>query len=121
VIEVQYTDDFEAWWETLSEAEQVDVAAVVETLAERGVSLKFPLSSAIKGSRHALRELRIQSGGHPLRVFYAFDPKRRAVLLIGGDKTGNARFYEQMIPRADTIFEEYLREIELESGRTKDS
>lgn len=64
----------------------------------------------IKGSRHALRELRIQSGGRPLRVLYAFDPARQAVLLIGGDKTGDDRFYEKLIPRADAIFDSYLAE-----------
>lgn len=57
-----------------------------------------------------MRELRIQSNGRPLRVFYAFDPKRQAVLLIGGDKTGDARFYDRMIPTAERIWKEYLDE-----------
>ncbi|HSB60885.1 MAG TPA: type II toxin-antitoxin system RelE/ParE family toxin [Vicinamibacteria bacterium] len=110
MVEVVYTDEFEAWWDGLSEGEQEDVGAVVDALAERGVRLRFPLTSAIKGSKVALRELRIQSGGHPLRVFYVFDPKRQAVLLIGGDKAGRDRFYEEIIPRAEAIFEAYLRE-----------
>jgi hypothetical protein len=63
------------------------------------VSLGFPYSSAIEGSRHALRELRIQHGGRPYRVLYAFDPERQAVLLLGGDKTGHDRFYEEHVPR----------------------
>jgi hypothetical protein len=50
-----------------------------------------------------MRELRVQSGGRPLRVFYAFDPRRSAILLIGGDKTGDGRFYERMIPIADAL------------------
>jgi hypothetical protein len=62
-----------------------------------------------------LRELRIQSAGRPLRVLYVFDPKRQAVLLIGGDKTGNDRFYQEMIPRAESIWEAYLRETQQES------
>ena len=59
-----------------------------------------------------MRELRPQSGGSPLRVFYAFDPRRTAILLIGGDKTGNDRFYEQFVPIADRLYDEHLREIE---------
>jgi len=45
-----------------------------------------------------------------LRVLYAFDPRRQAVLLIGGDKTGDGRFYERMVPKAEAIWEQYLRE-----------
>jgi hypothetical protein len=76
-------------------------------------SLGHPHSSAIKGSRHAIREPRIPSGGRALRVFYAFDPRRQAVLLLGGDKTGDDRFYETFLPRAESIGEEYLAEQEV--------
>lgn len=55
-------------------------------------------------------ELRVQAGGRPLRIFYAFDPVRQAVLLIGGDKTGQKRFYEIMVPIAERIWKEYLDE-----------
>lgn len=66
-----------------------------------GPRLPFPYSSWIEGSRHShMRELRVQSSGRPLRVFYAFDPRRVAILLTGGDKTGDDRFYERMIPLA---------------------
>ncbi len=58
-----------------------------------------------------MRELRIQSGGHPIRIFYAFDPRRQAILLIGGDKTGRDRFYEDMIPIADRLYDVYLEEL----------
>jgi hypothetical protein len=58
-----------------------------------------------------LRELRIQSLGRPLRVIYAFDPLRQAVLILGGDKTGDDRFYERMIPRSEKIWERYLQEL----------
>ncbi len=61
-----------------------------------------------------MRELRTQSGGRPLRTLYIFDPSRTAVLLIGGDKTGNNRWYEQFVPVADRIYEQYLREIRKE-------
>jgi hypothetical protein len=108
--EVIYTGDFEGWWDELTEPEQDSVARHVGLLGAKGVSLGYPQSSAIEGSRYALRELRVQSSGSPLRVFYAFDPARQAVLLIGGDKTGRDRFYEEMIPVAERIWEEYLSE-----------
>ena len=76
--DVEYTDEFGVWWETLSEDQQEDFAAVVQLLAEHGPRLPFPYSSGIQGSRHThMRELRVQSGGRPLRGFYAFDPRRR--------------------------------------------
>lgn len=80
-------------------------------LEQYGPALPFPYSSAVKGASMALRELRVQSGGHPLRVFCAFDPIRRAVLLLGGDKTGDKRFYENMIPQAERVWAQYLKEI----------
>lgn len=61
-----------------------------------------------------MRELRIQSGGRPIRVFYAFDPRRSAILLIGGDKTGDGRFYERMLRVADALYDEYIDEIRRE-------
>ena len=59
-------------------------------------------------------ELRVQSGGRPLRVFYAFDPRRTSILLIGGDKTGNDRFYEEYVPVADALYDEHLEELRKE-------
>lgn len=61
-----------------------------------------------------MRELRVQIGGRPFRVFYAFDPRRTAILLIGGDKAGDARFYERMIPIADDLYDAHLEEIRKE-------
>lgn len=92
------------------DAEQV--AIVVDLLEARGMSLGFPYSSDIKGTKVGLRELRIQSKGKPLRVFYKFDPKRQAVLILGGDKTGNNRFYAEYVRRAEKLWFEYLVEIE---------
>jgi hypothetical protein len=113
--EVEYTDEFGAWWEALSEGEQDDVDAVVSLLEERGVRLPFPYSSQVRGSRHShMRELRIQSGGNPLRIFYAFDPRRTAILLIGGNKAGDDRFYERFVPWADELYDVYLKELKEE-------
>jgi hypothetical protein len=111
VTEVVGSDEFSEWFDSLDDADTDAVARVVDMLEMQGPTLPFPYSSSIKGSRLALRELRIQSGGNPLRVFYAFDPVRRAVLLIGGDKTGDKRFYERSVPVAERIFAEYLKEI----------
>lgn len=55
-----------------------------------------------------MRELRIQHAGRPYRVLYAFDPRRAAILLLGGDKTGQDRWYEQHGPVADDLYDEYL-------------
>ena len=83
----------------------------------RGHRLRFPHSSAIKGLRHGrLRELCVP-GRPPIRVFYAFDPSRTAILLIAGHKTDSERFYRDYVPRADAIYDEYLREIEDERRR----
>jgi hypothetical protein len=112
---VEYTNEFADWWEELSSTQQDDVNVSVELLMSRGIALKFPHSSGINGSRHShMRELRVQSSGNPLRVFYAFDPRRCAILLIGGDKTGNDRFYEEYIPIADRLYDIYLEELRQE-------
>ncbi len=113
--EVEYTDEFEEWWFALSEAAQDSITTVVTLLEERGAMLSFPYSSAIYTSRHShMRELRIQHQGSPIRIFYAFDPLRQAILLIGGDKTGNNRFYEEYVPIADRLYDEYLEELRKE-------
>lgn len=64
-----------------------------------------------------MRELRIQHQGAPYRVLYAFDPGRVAILLIGGDKTGNDRWYEENVPVADRLYDEHLEQIEREKQR----
>ena len=110
MVEVVVTEEFTAWYEDLSQEEQESVGQRVSQLEQAGVALPYPFSSGIIGSRFPLRELRIQHAGEPYRVFYAFDPKRQAVLLIGGNKVGRDRFYEEMIPKAERIWEEYLRE-----------
>jgi hypothetical protein len=112
---VEYTDEFGTWWARLGDSAQEDIAAVVTQLETRGPRLPFPYSSGINGSRHGhMRELRVQSGGEPLRIFYAFDPRRTAILLIGGNKAGDDRFYERMIPLADRLYDNYLDEIKRE-------
>lgn len=109
---VEYTDEFGDWWHALTESQQEDVAAHVSLLEARGPRLPYPYSSGVKGSRHShMRELRVQSHGRPIRVFYAFDPVQSAILLIGGDKTGDDRFYAKMIPVADDLYDQHLLEL----------
>ena len=113
--DVEYTDEFGEWWRELAEGQQEDVTASVELLEALGPALPFPHSSGIEGSRHGrMRELRVQSGGKPLRIFYAFDPRRTAILLIGGDKTGDDRFYEKYVPVADDLYDTHLDELRKE-------
>ncbi len=107
--EVEYTDEFKEWWNELDEGEQEDVRAIVLLLRQFGPTLKYPHSSDIKGSKPThLRELRIQHAGQPYRVLYAFDPRRVGVLLIGGNKTGDDRWYETFVPLADKIYDDHL-------------
>lgn len=117
--EVEYTDEFGDWWNGLTEAAQVSVDASVRLLEARGPQLGHPRSSGIARSKHAhMRELRVQHRGRPYRVLYAFDPRRTAILLIGGDKTGNDRWYEDYVPVADRLYDEHLAALRKE--RLKD-
>jgi hypothetical protein len=112
---VEYTDEFGDWWSGLGEDEQESLAASVRLLEERGPALGFPHSSGINGSKHGhMRELRTQHDGHPLRTLYAFDPRRSAILLIGGDKTGDKRWYETHVPIADRLYDEHLEQLKNE-------
>lgn len=112
---VEYTDEFGEWFLALEERVQDAVDRSVGLLEARGPALPFPHSSGVAGSRHEqMRELRVQSGGEPYRIFYAFDPRRAAILLIGGNKAGDDRFYDRMIPLADRLYDQYLDEIRKE-------
>ena len=107
--DVEFTDEFEQWWVTLTEAEQVDVAATVTLLQQKGPQLPFPHSSGINNSKHShMRELRTQHQGRPYRTLYAFDPRRSAILLLGGDKTGDDDWYDKNIPIADRLYDDHL-------------
>ena len=111
--EIEFTNEFGEWWDTISSRAQAPVDAYIAMLEERGPTLPYPYSSKVVGSRHAhMRGLRVQHAGRPIRIFYAFDPRRIAILLIGGDKTGNDRFYEGMIPTADRLYDEHLQELD---------
>ena len=110
--ELEFTDEFSAWWESLSDSQQRSVAHVARLLEEKGPNLPFPYSSKVLSSRHSgMRELRIQHRTRPYRVLYIFDPRRVALLLLGGDKGGDDRWYTHAIPTADRIYDELLEEL----------
>lgn len=110
VWDVEYTDAFGEWWNSLNEAEQADVDAVVRLLEALGPNLPHPYSSGVVESKFShMRELRVQHRGKPYRILYAFDPRRVAILLIGGNKTGKKRWYKKHVPMADKLYEEHLK------------
>jgi hypothetical protein len=113
--EVEFTDEFGHWWDQLSADEQESVAASVELLRQLGPQLPRPHADTVKDSRHSnMKELRTQHQGRPLRTLFAFDPRRCAILLIGGDKTGDKRFYERLIPLADELYDLHLASLQRE-------
>lgn len=110
-VNVLYSHVYEIWWNKLSEAEQIEVRAIVKMLKTFGVDLGYPYSSKINHSplktRH-MRELRTNHKGKPYRILYAFDPKQQAILLLCGDKSRNKHWYTKNVPIADKIYQEYL-------------
>ncbi|MDH3207954.1 MAG: type II toxin-antitoxin system RelE/ParE family toxin [Gemmatimonadota bacterium] len=113
--EVEVTDEWLAWFEGLTADEQEELAASIGLLEARGPHLPFPHSSGVTSSRHShMRELRSQIHGRPFRTLYAFDPRRVAILLIAGDKTGDDRWYQVFTPRADALYDEHVRTLKEE-------
>jgi hypothetical protein len=113
--EVVFTDTFGNWWDTLTSDQQDAVADRVELLQQSGPSLGRPVVDTISGSAYPnMKELRASKDG-ALRVLLIFDPIRRAVLLLGGNKTGHwEEWYIEAIPLADARYEEYLDELRKE-------
>jgi len=110
---VELTDECEAWILGLSDSQKQDILASIGLLEVMGPSLGYPHSSKIMGSKHThMRELRIQHKGNPYRILYAFDPRRIVILLIGGDKTGDKRWYKKFIRKADALYDKHLAELE---------
>ncbi|MGH7717475.1 MAG: type II toxin-antitoxin system RelE/ParE family toxin [Gemmatimonadaceae bacterium] len=115
IWEVEYSNEFGAWWESLTEGPQDAIDRVVGLLEARGPQLGFPYSSGVTQSRHNhMRELRVQHQGRPIRVLYAFDPRRVAILLLGGDKTGDDRWYDEQVPVADALYDDHLATLKRE-------
>ena len=113
--DVEYTDEFGSWWEGLDEDEPAAVDASVSLLGIYGPGLSRPHADHVKGSRHAnMKELRTQHKGELYRTLFAFDPRRTAILLIGGNKGRDRRWYDKFVPVADRLYDQHLMEIESE-------
>lgn len=110
--DVEVTDEFKAWWTTLTPEQQEAISDRIDVLAERGPDLGRPIVDNIHSSRHqSMKELRAAKGG-ALRVLFSFDPRRQAILLLGGDKSGKWNdWYEWAIPLADDLYDNYLDEL----------
>jgi hypothetical protein len=122
--DVEFTKEFEAWWNSLSEQDQEEISAKVELLEEHGPNLARPHADIITTSRHSnIKELRgkVSTKGKDslLRVLFAFDPRRTALLLIGGDKTGDPKWYEKSVPIADDLFDQHLKGLEEQKQKQK--
>ena len=109
-------DEFETWWTDLSVEQQAALSARVELLAANGPSLGRPAVDRIHMSRHQnMKELRTAQDG-ALRVLFIFDPRRHAILLLGGDKSGRWNdWYAEAVPVADALYDEYLEELSKEA------
>jgi hypothetical protein len=105
----------ERWVLDLDDDDYIAMLAAIELLEEQGPALGRPAADRIEGSRHHnVKELR-SFGGH-LRALFAFDPKRRAIVLLGGDKRGDwTGWYERNVPIADDLYDEHLRNLTNES------
>jgi hypothetical protein len=118
--EIRWTAEFEEWIvsSAVDPPARSDIRSSLLILREHGPALGRPHVDTIQGSRYPnMKELRVQSKGRPFRIFFAFDPVRRAILLIGGNKQGNRRFYDQYVAIADALFERHLQELEHEKGK----
>ena len=113
---IETTNNFDMWLDTLDDMDRTNMLASMIVLREKGPMLSRPYADTVKGSCHSnMKELRVQSKGDPIRAFFAFDPKRRGILLCAGNKTGNdKRFYDEMIPIADREFTAHLKSLNKE-------
>lgn len=109
---VLFEQPFETWFLELSTEEKIDILASIKVLEEYGPQLSRPHVDTLKGSKlKNLKELRVQHAGDPYRILFVFDPLRQAILLCGGNKTGDKRFYDRMIPIAEKSYQQYLEEL----------
>jgi hypothetical protein len=111
---VEFTDEFGIWFRGLDDQAQRAIAAAIEKLQENGPALGRPFVDTLTGSRLAnMKELRPMHGH--VRILFAFDPRRTAILLLGGDKSGQWQaWYRDAIPAAERLYEIYLAELRQE-------
>jgi hypothetical protein len=114
---VEMADEFEPEFDALLEDVRTEILALSLVLAHFGPQLGRPRVDTLKGSRHAnMKELRFSAADGEWRVAFAFDPKRRAILLAAGDKSGGSekRFYRELIRRADDRFDAHVARLKKE-------
>ena len=116
-----YRPHYRAWFGKCGEEMQNEILAHLEVLKTVGPNLGRPRVDHIRGSAHQnMKELRVQFKGDPVRILFAFDPDRRAVLLLGGTKTGDDRWYRKHVPLADQDFTLHLQEMQSEQKKQKE-
>lgn len=111
---VELADEFEAEFDGLPEAVQDELLAQTKVIEQFGPRAKRPRVDTLNGSKHAnMKELRFDADGGVWRVAFAFDPQRKAVLLVAGDKSGGneARFYRRLITVADERFDAHIERL----------
>ena len=110
--QIDRTDELLEWIKTLDDNAKEAILKSVLILQEIGPALGRPYVDTVKHSRYKnMKELRIQVKKRILRIFFVFDPNREAILLAGGDKRGNKRFYETLVSIADQLYEKHLKGI----------
>lgn len=113
-FDVEATHQFQDWFEELDENDSEKVIAGVDQLEQDGPNLKRPIVGAIKGSRYShMKELVVPSSS--IRILFAFDPRRVAILLLGDNKEGEWKaWYTHSVPAADALYDDHLRTLEEE-------
>lgn len=115
LFEVEFTDELEVFWDSISASWQDEIDKVIHLLEECGPRISRQYSQPINGSVFShMMELRIQCQGHPIRILYAFDPRRVAILLCGGDKKGDDRWYDKNVSKADELYRQHLLQLDKE-------
>jgi len=106
---IKRTNEIAEWIEYLDDDGKEAILKVLIILSEIGPSLGRPYVDSVQRSRYRnLKELRVQNKQRLFRIFFAFDPRRQGILLIGGDKSGDKQFYQRMIPIAEKLYKRYL-------------
>ena len=105
-----YLQEFADWLDAQEQSLKLKTLAHLELLKERGPLLGRPFADTLKGAAQVtnLKELRVQHKTEPIRILFAFDPKQQAVIILGGSKQADKRWYDINIPRAEKLFLEHL-------------
>lgn len=115
-----YAKQFEDWLDAQVEALQDEAVANLGVLEDIGPALGRPRADTLKGSKlKNLKELRFEFERAPIRILYAFDPKRQGLIMLAGDKSSDKRWYDKNIPIAEDIFEAHLEKLKKEAEQAK--